>query len=179
MTNAAGLYGKSLYDLARSEDTADDIMEGIRSVEAVFREQEDYLRLLSEPSIPKKERLSLLTAALRESVPEYLLNFLLLLVEKGLILRYRDSFRSFTALYNADRGISVATVCSAVALTEAQRTALIQALKKRTGKEIELRERIDAGVLGGLRVEVDGKTLDGTVESRLGALRKQLSSIKI
>lgn len=179
MTSAAGLYGKSLYDLSRSEGLDEEIMQGISSVEQVFQENQDYLRLLSEPSLPKKERLGLLSEALGGSIHEYLLSFLMILVEKGLALRYRESFRAYTELYNKDRGIAVAVVYTAVELAPEQRAALAQALEKRTGKKIQLKERISPEVLGGIRVEVDGSTYDGTVMSRFTELRKQLSQVKI
>ena len=60
MTNTGSLYGKSLYDLAASEDLSEMIMEEMEAVQGLFTENPDYIRLLLEPSIPKKERLGLL-----------------------------------------------------------------------------------------------------------------------
>ncbi len=179
MTNAASLYGKSLYDLAKSEGLADQIMEAAEAVGQLFAQNPDYLKLLSEPSIPKKERLGLLSEAFGDSIPEYLLSFLMILTEKGLLLRYKECFKTYRTLYHADQGICDATVYSAVALTDAQKEGLKQILQKKTGKTIYLTERIDESVLGGLKVEVDGKTLDGTVASRLAALRGQLRDINL
>jgi F-type H+-transporting ATPase subunit delta len=44
-----------------------------------------------------------------------------------------------------------------------------------TGKHVELRRKVDPGVLGGLRLEYEGKSLDGTVRQRLDGLKKALS----
>lgn len=54
-------------------------------------------------------------------------------------------------------------VTSAVALSDSQMEALKARLEKISGKQISLIQKTDASVLGGLRVELDGKQLDGTV----------------
>ena len=43
------------------------------------------------------------------------------------------------------------------------------------GKSIILKQKVDSGVLGGLKVEIGGKLLDGTVMGRLADLRKKVS----
>ena len=40
-----------------------------------------------------------------------------------------------------------------------------------------LNERVDASLLGGIVVEMDGKTLDGSVAGRLLAIRKKVEEI--
>jgi len=65
---------------------------------------------------------------------------------------------------------------SAVPLAEAQRAALAQALGSAVGRNVELEARVDPAVLGGVRVTVGGRTYDGTVRSRLAALRERLVS---
>ena len=60
MNQSSALYGKSFYDLAKEEKITKEVLEEMELVKALFRENPDYIRLLLEPSIPKKERLSLL-----------------------------------------------------------------------------------------------------------------------
>ena len=44
-----------------------------------------------------------------------------------------------------------------------------------SGKKVILRQKVDGSVLGGLKVEIGGKLLDGTVMGRLADLRKKVS----
>ena len=53
MTQTARLYGGSLYDLAVEEKLADTILEQMQEIRDIFRENPDYVKLLSEPSLPK------------------------------------------------------------------------------------------------------------------------------
>lgn len=63
MTQIARLYGGSMYDLAAEEKITDTVMEQMQTIRQLFGENPDYVRLLSEPSIPKEERTKLLETA--------------------------------------------------------------------------------------------------------------------
>ena len=53
MTKTAKIYGDSLYDLAAEEKLTEEILPQMEQVTALFKENPDYLTLLSEPSIPE------------------------------------------------------------------------------------------------------------------------------
>ena len=173
MTKTAKIYGDSLYDLAAEEKLTEEILPQMEQVAVLFKENPDYLTLLSEPSIPKTERVGLLDKAFEGQLSLYLLNFLKLLCESGMLREYRDSCRQFKARYNEDHNIAEAVVTTAVALTEAQAQALKERLEKISGKTVLLTQKTDSTVLGGIRVELEGKQLDGTVQERLSSLEEK------
>lgn len=175
MTTAWGLYGQSLYDLAAEEKADDQIMEELEAVRGILRENPDYVTLLSEPSIPGKTRIQLLDDAFRGQIHPYLLNFLKILVEKGMLRGFSTCCSTYRTSYNKDHGISEAMVTSAVALDESQAEALREKLEKLSGRKVLLRRRVDEKVLGGLRVELDGRLFDGTVGGRLEELRRRVT----
>ncbi|WP_035769380.1 ATP synthase F1 subunit delta [Butyrivibrio sp. NC2002] len=174
MTKAGDLYGQSLYDLALSENLTDDILVQMESVKEIFKENPDYITLLSEPSVPKKERLKLVDEAFDGQLQPYLLNFIKILVERGLLRQFSACSRRFRESYNKDHGIAEAIVTSAITLNDSQIDALKHKLESITGKKILLSQKIDASVLGGIRVDIEGKLFDGTVQGRLDELRKKV-----
>ena len=171
MTKTAKIYGDSLYDLAAEEKLTEEILPQMEQVAVLFKENPDYLTLLSEPSIPKTERVGLLDKAFEGQLSLYLL------CESGMLREYRDSCRQFKARYNEDHNIAEAVVTTAVALTEAQAQALKERLEKISGKTVLLTQKTDSTVLGGIRVELEGKQLDGTVQERLSSLKKKVTEI--
>ena len=175
MTTAWGLYGQSLYDLAAEEKADDQIMEELEAVRGILADNPDYVTLLCEPSIPGKTRIQLLDEAFSGQIHPYLLNFLKILVEKGMLRGFSTCCNTFRASYNKDHNISEATVISAVPLTREQAGALQKKLEKFSGKKVLLTQKVDKKVLGGLSVEIDGKLFDGTVEGRLDELRRKVT----
>ena len=179
MTGAGNLYGQSLYTLAAEENLTDELMEEMTAVRNLLEQNPDYITLLSEPSIPKKVRLQLLDDAFRGQVQPYLLNFLKILVENGKLRMFSETCRVFRASYNRDHGIAEAVITSAVALSGEQTQQLQMRLEKMSGKKVILVQKLDPKVLGGLRVELEGKLLDGTVMGRLNDLRKRIGDVVV
>ncbi len=175
MTDSAINYGEALYALAKEEQLAETILSELEGVCDIFGANPDYLRLLSEPSVPKKERCAVLDEAFRGSIQPYLLNFLKLLCERGIIRQAADCLRAYRAKYNEENGILEATAMTAVALTKDQRQRLQAKLEQITGKRVDLQVKQDASVLGGIRLQMDGEEFDGTVRGRLDSLRRSLS----
>jgi len=177
MTEYARVYGGSLYDLAAEEQLTDAIKDQMQAVKAIFRENPDYIKLLSEPSIKKEERLDLIEKAFGEQAERYLINFLKILCEKNLLNELEGCADEFTRRYNADHNIAEAVVTSAVALSETQTEALTQKLEKLSGKKIYLTAKVNPNVVAGIKVELEGTELDGTLQGRLDSMSKKLSEI--
>lgn len=175
MTERARVYGGSLYDLAAEEKLSDSILEQMLSVKQIFRDNPDYLRLLSEPSIKKAERLDLIEKAFGGSCERYLVSFLKLMCEKGYLGDYEGCCEIYTKRYNEDHNIADAVVTSAIPLTGDQKNALIAKLEQISGKKIALTEKVDSKVLAGIKVELEGTLLDGTVAGRISGLKKKLN----
>lgn len=164
MTDA---YGKALYSLAREEGQSHRILAEITMLDRCFRAEPDFETLLSAPNIPRQERCAILDRVLGGEVHPYVQNFLKLLTERGAAGQFGGCVRAYRELYNADNGIMPVTVSSAHPLSADQRRRLTDKLSHATGKTIDLTCRTDPTILGGLRLELDGKRLDGTLRRRL------------
>ena len=175
MTQTARIYGDSLYDLAAEEALSERIMEESAAVGELFQQNPDYRRLLAEPTITKQERLGLLDQAFSGRIHGYLLNFLKILCERGILMEYEGCLEQYVTRYNRDHGIAEATVTSAVPLTESQVKALKEKLSSVSGKKILLKQLIKPSVIGGLKVELEGKLMDGTISSRLSGLHRKIT----
>jgi F-type H+-transporting ATPase subunit delta len=86
-----------------------------------------------------------------------------------------DVAQAYGELANAAQGVVAAEVVSAVPLAQPQRKALAAALKG-AAADVELGERVDASIMGGLLVRAFGRTYDGSVRTRLEALRRRLAA---
>ena len=104
MTELAKRYGGSLYDLAAEEQLTDQLLAELDVALDCFNQEPAYLRLLSTPGVPKKERCALLDKAFAEAHP-YLVNFLKLLCEENLLAELPGCVRAYRDRYNADHGI--------------------------------------------------------------------------
>jgi F-type H+-transporting ATPase subunit delta len=76
-----------------------------------------------------------------------------------------------------ERGETSASVTAAAKLTEAQVSALKQALKAALGQEVMLEERVDPGLLGGLVVKVGSRMVDTSLRTKLNSLKVAMKEV--
>ena len=175
MTETARVYGGSLYELAQEEHLEEEILSEMKEIRALFRENPEYPRLLSEPSIPRKERIGLIDAAFGSQAEPYLVNFIKLLCEKNLLREFGGCQEAFQRRYFAAHNIAEAVVTSAASLSKEQEELLKKKLETMSGKTVVMELKTDPSVLAGVRVELDGKLFDGTVKGRLAELSRRIS----
>ena len=174
MTQAGSVYGEALYDLAKSEGLSHRILQELEVLAESFRREPEFLRLLSAPNVSKAERCAVLDASFEGKVLPYVLNFLKLLTEKGYARHFADCCAAYRTHYNLDNGILPVRAVTAVPLNQAQTQKLTAKLSELTGKTVQLTNHVDPEILGGVRLDYDGKRLDDTVSHRLEAVRSLL-----
>ena len=172
-------YGGALFELAEDEKQADEILSQTRAIKDFFGRDSDYVRLLSSPNIAIEERIGAVCEAFDGKVNKFISSFIKLMTERGYARYIADSFGEYERRYLEKNNISVVTVRSAVALSDAQKSALIEKLEKKTGKKIELEAKVDPSLIGGISVYVDGKLYDGTVSAHIDKIRRALYDISI
>lgn len=176
MTEVGMIYGGALYDLAAAEGLSESVLGQLHVLTEGFSREPAFLKLLCAHSLPKAERCKILDDSFAEKVHPYVLNFLKLLTEKGYARHFADCCDAYRIRYNADNNILPVTAVTAVALNAEQTLRLTQKLEEQTGETIELTNRVDPDVLGGVRLDFDGKSVDDTLAHRLESLRNLLNN---
>ena len=171
MTDVATTYGQALYDLARDEGLSQSLLAELTALSQSLQDEPGFAQLLSAPNIPKEERVRILDDSFRGKLHPYVLNFLKVLTEKGYMKHFSGCCQMYKQQYNQDNGIVPVTAYTAVPLSDELRSKLTAKLSTVTGKTIELDCRIDPETLGGVRLDFDGKQVDGTVRRRLEDIR--------
>ena len=176
MTQVGSVYGEALYDLARSENLDETILKELDVLAKSFDAEPDFIKLLGTPSLSKEERCRILDDSFRGKVQPYVLNFLKILTEKGYIRHFSHCVQAYRESWYRDNDILLVEAVTAVPLTMEQLKKLTRKMISLTGKTIELRNRLDPTVIGGIRLDYDGKRLDDTVSHRLEAVRTMLKN---
>lgn len=164
-----------LYELAQEENLHREIHDALSAVAEIFRQNPDFVRLLGTHGVALEERFAVLDDVLKGRVHPYILNFMKILMERGIIGAFEACVQVYHRQYNQDFGLGEAHVTTAVPLSRANAEALRKRLEEISGKKITLIESVDPKLLGGVRVEMDGHRMDNTIQTRLEALRRSLA----
>ena len=175
MTELGKEYGNGLYELARDERLLDQIHDELTQIGELMAQQPEFVRLLCSRAIERSKRLEVVDTTFRDRAHIYIVNFMKLLVQKERFDCFADCVKWFHQRFNDEFGIVEANVTTAIALSDNDKEALRQRLGKISGRKVRLLCRVDPSVIGGVRVEMDGRRYDNTIQDRLGRLRRSLT----
>ena len=176
MADVCKEYGGALYLLAAETEAEKIYFEQLIKIKGILKENISYVKLLSSPSLGSNEKKALIEQAFGGKIEEYILNFMLLMCERGYFGYMIGCIDHFKKVYFEKRNISEGIVKSAYALSDEEKEAIRKATeKKMSGKTLILDFLVDKSVLGGFYVEADGKVFDSTVKTKLAGLKNTLS----
>jgi F-type H+-transporting ATPase subunit delta len=171
---AARRYARALLDVAVQQGDPEAVRRELREATALLAAQAELQSALLHPALPGETKKKLVEAVWGPRASKLAARLMTLLAERGRMGLLGAIEEAFGALWNAHRGAVAAEAVSAAPLDEAQTRALVETLRRATGKEVELQATTDAALLGGLVVKMAGRTYDGSVRGRLRSLRERL-----
>jgi F-type H+-transporting ATPase subunit delta len=173
--SVARRYAKAIFSLARDEQT----------LEPVAAELERLATLVADPALGNTITSPLLSAAARSAIARTLAdqlqlstttrNFLGLLANHKRLDQLGAIFDHYRRLLDAQLAQVRAHISSAVALSTTQQNEIVATFAGLTGKRVLATVDVDAELLGGVIVEVEGKVYDGSLRTQLGRLADSIA----
>ena len=176
MTTTSREYAEALFELAVQANVTQETSEGVETVISALMQMPEYRALLASPAISKEERLTALDTAFRGKIPDILLAILRMMVSRGHVSALNGMARDYEELARGYRGESMAVVTSAVPLKEAETVALREKLEKKLARKITLQCQVNPDLIGGIRVEVDGRVIDGSIRNKLEEIKEVMNA---
>lgn len=168
-------YSEALFALCEEEHKEEAVMQQLKEIAVILKENCDYSLLLDSPNIPLDERLSLIDEAF-SGAEEYTINFIKILCEKKSVHLFLDCVKQYEKLYNKKHNIEKVTVITAVPLSDSLKEKLLLKLEKDLEKKVLLEMKTDKSLLGGIVIRTENSQTDASVRARLDALYKKITS---
>jgi F-type H+-transporting ATPase subunit delta len=170
----AARYAAALYALAFEQGALDKTVDEMVSLGKLISESEVLARLVRTPFTDLHTG-GILNGALKgQGFSPLVLNFVNVAVANRRLHDLPALVAGFAAYVAAKRGEIVATVATAHALTDLQRTQLRARLTEAGYGAVRLVEVIDPGLLGGMTLKIGAKLFDTSLKSRLSRLNYSL-----
>jgi F-type H+-transporting ATPase subunit delta len=160
---------------AQADGTLDELEDGLFRFGRVVTGQPDLRAALADPALPAERKQALLGALLDGKVTPVTLRLISQMVMHPRGRALTVALDTCAAIAARRREQLIAVVRSAVELSAAQRRRLADALAASYGHQVHLNVVIDPLVMGGISVQIGDELIDGTVASRLAAVRRKLA----
>lgn len=175
----AGKYASALFMAVKERDMVTQAEEQFLVLKELVTADRSLLNFLTAPQVPDEDKQRLIETVFGPRMHRLLVQFLLVLVEKGRISFLPEIIEEFDRQVKADQGIGMVTAITAVPMIDSEVDALRSKLAAKTGLKIELTRKVDPDILGGMIVVMHDTVIDGSVRRGLDVLEDQLEKVKV
>lgn len=177
---AEKVYGEAFFELCEEQGDAvmKDILEELTALDGIFKENPEFVKLMSTPTVAVEEKISMVEEMSKSGgISELTTNLLCLLAEKNRFGCFSGIIKYYRAEFNERFKLADITVTSAQPLTDALREQIAAKMSQIIGKKVTITEKVDENLIGGVVIDYGSRRYDGSVKSRLNALKNDLASI--
>ena len=179
VSGVAGRYATALFDLARDANTIDAVKADLERFDALVGESPDLARLVRSPVFSADEQLNALSAVLeRAGIGGLTAQFLKLVTKNRRLFAVRDMVRAFRNLVAQHKGETTAEVTVAEEIKDDHVAALRNALKAVSGKEVDLKIKVDPAIIGGLVVKLGSRMVDSSLRTKLNSIKHAMKEAR-
>ncbi|MFQ5855396.1 MAG: ATP synthase F1 subunit delta [Anaerolineae bacterium] len=163
------VYARAVYEAA-----VGDWLEDLRKIKERI-ERRDLVTALDDPVKPFDEKKPLLEDVLGSDIDRRARNFVYTLASNSDVSMLDEIISDYERLLRQGAfELPLAQVTTAIPLTDTEREAIEQRLYRRFGEEVEVNYRVDPSIIGGVTIQIGDKYIDGSVATKLGAMRERL-----
>jgi len=167
-------YAGAVFALAQEQGAVKEVGRDLEAIDGAIRSDAATRAFFVAPIIDRKEKQRVLQDTFEGKTHQLALHTLLLLVRKRREALLSEVSAQYGRLEMAARGTQPLTVTSALALDPKQMRTLVQQLERRYEMRFEVNHKIDPQLIGGVRVTMGDRRLDGSVAGSLDELSREL-----
>lgn len=169
-------YAKALFAVALEKKLLDKVRGELYDFATRLEDDVQLSYFLRSPERSRTEKRQLFTRVFEARYSSIFFNFVLLLIDKGRIALHRELQQAFSVLYDRHHRKVRALAITALPMEKRELEALQSDLAQAMNRTLEIENRVDPAILGGVVLDIDGKILDGSVRRQLERLREVVSS---
>ena len=170
-------YVEALFQLTLERGALEAMEVDVRRLASEVAEPK-VAAFLVDARVTNEEKISRL-GPLLSSLDVLLANFVRRLFEKGRGEVLAETGEAFRLRLLEHRGATEGRVMSARPIEPAQIEELASAMGRRLGKQVLLKNEVDPDLVGGVRVFVDNRMIDNSVQGRLDGLQRKLREARL
>ncbi len=167
-------YATAVFSLAKEANAIDAVGRDLRTIADTIAGDDDIRRFYEAPIIDRKEKERIVRDSFSR-IGEVALHTVLLLVRKRRETLLGSLVVEYERLALAESGREPLVVTSAHELAPEELDRLVTRLSKLYQKRFEVRQVVDADLIGGVRITMGDRRIDGTVAGALDELARTLS----
>jgi len=166
-------YVTAMFEIASANDAVSAVEDDMFRLARAIESNEQLRSALNDSSLPAERRQNIVEELLGGKAHNVTVQLASMLVGTGHISLLPQVADALVKRASSSKHLQVAEVRSAVALSDAQKARLSEALGKSAGRPVNLKVVVDPTVIGGLVATIGDEVIDDTVRTRLDQVKSR------
>ncbi len=167
-------YATAVFALAAERESVERVGKDLSAIVRAINESAQTREFFVTPIIDRNEKERALDTAFSGRVDDIALHTLLLLIRKRRESLLDALLAEYRKLEQQARGAEPLTITTARELPESELHGMVDRLEQLYKKKFDVHVRQDASLIGGVRIAMGDRLIDGTVAGRLDELSRTL-----
>jgi F-type H+-transporting ATPase subunit delta len=165
-------YARSLLLLSLEKNELEKSFADMSAVHSAISSSRDLRLFLANPVVKTDTKVKILVKIFGASTGVLVMSFMTLLVNKGRESLLAEVAESFVEQVKRHKKITSVELISAVPLAPDTRARVLEMATNMAKGEVDLKERVDADLIGGFVLRVGDQQVDASVSSEIRDLRR-------
>ncbi|WP_406685354.1 ATP synthase F1 subunit delta [Seonamhaeicola sp. MEBiC1930] len=174
MSRAAIRYAKAILSLASDQKAADAVNKDMKLIAATIADSKDLKDTLQSPVISSTIKKSVLLEVFKKT-NKTTISLIETLISNNRVDLLGEVASKYNQLFDQSKGIELATVTTAVAITDDLKKKVLAKAKELTGKEIEVDNIVDESILGGFILRIGDVQYNASIANQLNKLKREFT----
>lgn len=174
LANVAKKYAEALFEVTENANTTNSVMNDVNLLSDTVSENLELRNFLQNPIIKIEDKKDAVRQIFEGKISEKVMNFLYLLIDNSRCDAIDDVKNSYGELIKTKENLITVKAVTAVEMKDYLKEKLQKKLEEKLSKRVEIEYSINPKIVGGMIVEIDGKTIDNSVVTKLKNIKKQL-----
>lgn len=172
-------YAKALFSLAKEKGILDSLKNDIEKIALICNQSTEFILLLESPIIKTSKKIDLINQIFKGNIQELTHDFLVLIITNKRESHIPGICRYFLVLSRKDIGIKTVMITTAEEFSPDFIKKISSIIEKGLNSKIELEQKTDSSIIGGIILRVEDKQLDSSVAKQLKEIKNTLINTEI
>ena len=167
-------FAIALYSISEQNGVLDSVHRSLNKVIGLVKTESQFRAFVQSKRIQGDQKATILNTVMGEEGHPLVAELLSHLKGSQATTILRDVADLFNHRYKAGRNIVIVKGTLADKISEEEKSSLKSSLDQILGKDTDLSLDVDESLIGGIRLRIENRFLDATVQNQMQTLRSEL-----
>lgn len=168
-------YAKALFLLAKEKNVLDEVYAHLNIMEEIIEDSPEFKSVLDNITIKRTVKKKIIRTVFAD-FHKVVIDFMCLLVDKDRQRFFKTIFLNYSTYYRKEKQMIHLTTTTSQKLSDSLKKKIIDFFANAYSCTIELEEKVDESIIGGIIFRMDNRELNMSVKNQLEEIKESLYS---